>query len=264
MTTQDLIKYLRLNVSVVDPDSGESDKLYLKLTDDDLRLYLDMARTRAFYDESLDDFPEEFIYPLMLLAKKELYMALAIKHANYVEIGADDNNYLKKSQWFDHYMKLVENVDDDYQSYLDQGGAGSDTLSSANVYLANRYYTEYNYEKANLPYIKLKLDRVTENTIEVSWRHQCDRYLSVGVYISKHPIADTYKLSGSQISEISKQVATVKDPHVTKCRISGCETGVDYYVLATITDWTGRSVYNELKVTTISNEPTEDIVEATL
>ena len=54
MTTQDLIKYLRLNVSVVDPDSGESDKLYLKLTDDDLRLYLDMARTRAFYDESLD------------------------------------------------------------------------------------------------------------------------------------------------------------------------------------------------------------------
>lgn len=266
LTTEDLIKYLRQSVNVVDPEDNVRDELYLKMTDDDIRLCLDIARTKTFAGESLDDFPEEFMYSLILIAKKELYLSLALRHANYVDIGADDNNYLKKSQWFDHYMKLAKLADDEYNDYLDQGGAGGNEVYSTSTYLNTRYYTNYNYEKAKLPYIKAKLDNVTENTIEVSWNYEIDRYFAVQVYVSKHSIKDLYELNGSQISEISTLVATVRDPHLSRCRISGCESGTDYYVLVTITDWAGRTVFDEKKVVTASDggETSEDVVEATL
>lgn len=266
LSTEDLIKYLRQSVNVVDPEADVRDELYLKMTDDDIRLCLDIARTKAFAGESLDDFPEEFIYALILVAKKELYLSLALRHANYIDIGADDNNYLKKSQWFDHYLKLAKLAEDEYNDYLDQGGAGGNEVYSASTYLSTRYYTNYNYEKAKLPYIRAKVDKVTENTIEVSWQYTTDRYFGVSVYVSKHSIKDLYELNGSQISELSTLVATVQDPHLSRCRIGGCESGTEYYILVTLTDWTGRTVFDEKRVTTMSEEEEspDDVVEATL
>lgn len=269
MTKDDLLRYIKSSVDVADPDDGtKKDSLYLKLSDEDLILYLNVARTRLFPNESLDDFPEAYVYPLMIVAKKELYLALALRHARQYDIGADDNNYLKRSQWYKHYMQLAENMDDDLQAYLDNGGAGGFLITSANTYLAQRYRSSYNYEKANLPYIKAKLDKVSENVIEVSWQYKIDRFDCVRVYVSNTPVADTYELSQSQISELSQQVALVKDPHLYRCRISGCSPETQYYVCVTITDWTGRTVFDELAVTTATAEEATpssgDTVEASL
>lgn len=266
MTKEQLIKYLRLSVDILDPESQEKDSLYLKMSDEDILLCIDIARTHSFADESLDDFPEGYIYPLMLLAKKEFYLTLAIKHASYVDMMADDNNQLKKSQWFDHYMKLVANMDDAYNDYLDSGGAGGYTLTSANVTLPDLYYTNYNYENEPLPYIKARVDRVTQNSIEVSWKSTFNRFLCFKVYVSPSPL-DYYNTSETLPEEI-KEVSTIKDPHIKRCRISGCSPNTTYYVIVTITDWAGRVVFSEVEATTlldtIADNTDSDIVDTSI
>lgn len=266
MTKEQLIKYLRLSVDILDPDSQESDELYLKMSDEDILLCLDVARTRAFANESLDDFPEEYIYPLMLLAKKEFYMTLAIKHASYIDMMADDNNQLKRSQWFDHYMDLAGNMDDEYAAYIDEGGAGGYVLSSANVTLPTRYYTGYNYENEPQPYIKAKLDKATTDAIEIRWDSDYSRFLCYKVYVSNSPIVDYYDTQHTLPPNL-QELTTIRDPHVKRCRISGCTPDTDYYIVVTVTDWAGITVFSELQVTTPSEEDsTEDgeIVETTL
>ena len=260
MTTADLIRYLRLSVNVQLEDSTERDELYLKMSDEDLTLYLNLARTRAFADEDLSDFPEEYMYPLSILARRELYLALAIRHANYIDIGADDNNYLKKSQWFNHYMTLVNAMDGDWDKYLDEGGAGSNTLCSASTYLSNRYYTPYNYEKAKMPTLKAKIDSVEDSSIEISWKATYDRHLCYEIYVSTSPIADSYALTG-EISPLAKKVSTITDPHKKRCRIVNCEKGATYYILVRLLDWTGRSAYSELTTIIPDDTDTLDDVE---
>lgn len=63
--------------------------------------------------------PEDAVYPIVLLAKKELYYTLAVKEAPLYDIGADNNNYLKRSQRFDHYMKLIAQVDSEYDDWIE-------------------------------------------------------------------------------------------------------------------------------------------------
>lgn len=256
MTKKDLVRYLRLSVDVVEPDSREKDSLYLKLSDDDLLLYIDMARTRAYSDESLDDFPESCIYPLMLLAKKELYLALAIRHARFVDLKADDYNEMKKSQWFNHYITLADEMENSYANYLDQGGNGSGTMYSASTYLSSRYYTNYNHEKELPPSLKLRVDKVTEDTIEVSWDWDADSLLCFKVFLSTVPVVEYHDLGQAQIDEISREIAVIRDPHLCKCRIRGCASGTDYYVVVTVTDWAWVTVYKEIKVTTLISDET--------
>lgn len=258
MTKSDLIRYLRISVDVVEPESKVKDDLYLKLSDDDLLLYIDTARTRAYPGETLDDFPEAYIYPLMLLAKKELYLALAIRHARFVDLKADDYNEMKKSQWFTHYMDLAGMMETSYLNYLDYGGDGTGTMYSASTYLSTRYYTSYNHEKAVQPYLKVRVDKVTEDTIEVSWDWDADRLLCFKVFLSTVPVVEYHDLEQTQIEEISREIAVIRDPHLCKCRIRGCTPGTDYYVVVTVTDWSWITTYKEVKVTTSAVKNAEE------
>ena len=258
ITTDKLVKYLRDNIDIRLPDEDVKDELYLKMSDDDILLYIEMAHSRGFADYDIGD--SEIQYALMLLSKKELYMGLALRHAAWYDIGADDNNYLKRSQWFTHYMQLATQADKDYLDYLENEGIGGlNGVYAANTYLANRYYTDYNWEKAKLPTVRVKLDRATENALEISWRTTQDRYDYVQVWVSTLPIADLYVLDKDQVSELAKRVAKVSDPHITHCRINGCEPDTTYYVMVDITDWTGRTVFKEIEVKTLA--PVEDVGE---
>ena len=124
MTVPQIIQFLRLNVNVQNPDGSEGvDSAYLSMTDEDILLYLNVVLTRDFADiPSLEYLPAQNVYPLVLLAKKELYYALAVASANEYDLGADNNNYLKRDQRFQHYMALVKQADQEYQDYLDNGG----------------------------------------------------------------------------------------------------------------------------------------------
>ena len=114
LTVEELVKILRSSVNVqvpIEEGSEETinDPAYLSMTDDDITLFIKLGVSRAYPNVTdLSELPSGSEYPVTLLAKIELYLKLAVIKADKVDMGADNNNYLKQSQRFAHYMKLVE------------------------------------------------------------------------------------------------------------------------------------------------------------
>lgn len=255
MTVDQMIQYLRLSVTVQDPSGAVQDTAYLSMTDEDILLYLNTALTRDFADvPSLEDLPVEYVYPLTLLAKKELYFTLAAKTAPLFDIGADNNNYLKRSQRFSHYMSLIEQVDKEYDKYKDDGGAGGNTLTSFDVLLSDRYATKRNYEKGFIPALTVYLGTVTDTTVELSWVvKRISRFYSYNVYVHTSPILDMHNLT-KKISEEATLVATIKDVHQQSCRVQNLTPNTLYYILVMVTEMSSLKGYAETSVTTEESE----------
>ena len=235
MTVDQMVKYLRLNVSIQDSGTVQ-DSAYLSMTDEDIVLYMNIVLTRNFPDiPSLDYLPTEYVYPVILLSKKELFHALAVKEAPLFDIGADNNNYLKRSQRFEHYMTLIAQVDKEYEDYLENGGAGANTLTSFDVLLSDRYATRRNYEKGAIPAPILYVIGVSETFVEIQWKVKLSRFQSYKVYISDSPIVDHFDLE-SPISKDAKEVVVIRNVHQTSCRIEGLIPDTDYYVAVVATE----------------------------
>ena len=236
MTVDQLVAYLRLNVSIQDPNGTVQDSAYLSMTDEDIVLYMNIVLTRNFSDiPSLDYLPTEYIYPVILLTKKELFHALAVKEAPLYDMGADNNNYLKRSQRFEHYMTLIAQVDKEYEDYLENGGAGANTLTSFDVLLSDRYATRRNYEKGVVPAPILYVVGASETSVEIQWKVKLSRFQSYKVYISEEPIVDEFDVS-SIVSKSAKEVVTIHNVHQTSCRIEGLTPDTDYYVAVAATE----------------------------
>ena len=235
MTKAELVRYLRLNVNIQNADV--TDTAYLSMKDEDIELYLSVVLTRDFPQvPSLDLIPQEDIYPVVLLAKKELYFTLASMDAPLYDLNADNNNQIKRSQRFEHYMKLIAAVDEEYNQYNEDGGAGTrNTLTSYDVLISDRYATRRNYEKGFVPTLSLRVTGVTDNTIELVWNVQLSRFEKYEVYISEEQIYDEYSI-GNQISPEAKLVAKILNVHQNKCRIEGLIPNTVYHIMVSATD----------------------------
>ncbi len=254
MTVDQLVRYLRLTMKIQDPEGAENDSVYLSMTDEDIILYLNVALTRDFPKvPSLDTLPSDAIYPLTLLARKDLYYTLATTEAPLYDLGADNNNYLKRSQRFDHYMKLIGQVDKEYQDYLDGGGAGGNTLNAYNVILPSRYNTMYNYEKGSAPAPLLYVTPGVDYA-DVSWDVQMSRFRKYDVYVSKDQIIDLF-IVDNPVSDNAKLVSTMRDIHHTRCRLTGLEGNTEYHVAVAAVEMSGLTGYAESVFTTEGDVP---------
>ena len=252
MTVDQLVSYLRLNVSIQDPTGTVQDSAYLSMTDEDITLYMSVVLTRNYPDiPSLDYLPAEYIYPVILLSKKELYYALATKEAPLFDIGADNNNYLKRSQRFDHYMKLIAQVDKEYEDYLENGGAGANTLTSFDVLLSDRYATKRNYEKGAIPALSLYIGAITETSVEISWVAKLSRFKEYKVYLSESPIVDLFNVS-KPISDDAKEVVIIRNVHQSSCRIEGLKPDTDYFVAVSAEEMSSLTGYKQESFKTLS------------
>lgn len=253
MTVEQMIQFLRLSVYVQDKDKVvDQDPAYLCMTDEDLLLYLNLAMSRNYSDvPELKYLPEEAVYGVVILAKKELYYTLAVKEAPLFDMGADNNNYLKRSQRFDHYMKLIAQADKEYEDWLENGGEDDiGTVRSYSVTLSDRYGTRYNYENAAVPKVTLYVGTITENSIEFWWSvKNISRFYRYKVYISTEPIVDLYNLK-SHISEGAKLVAEIKDIHQVHCRVRGLDPKTTYYIAIQATNMASLCGYAQTEVVT--------------
>lgn len=256
MTVDQIIKYLRLNVQIQDPEDATQDPAYLSMADEDILLYLNVVLTRNFPKVlSLDTLPMEDVYPLILLSKKELYFALATKEAPQYDIGADNNNYLKRSQRFSNYMKMVAQCDAEYTDYLENGGAGANTLTSFDVLISDRYNTVRNYEKGVIPAPSLYIQGVTDTTAELSWTVKLSRFFAYKVYTSLNPIIDLYQTSKrAQIASDATLVVTIKDVHQSLCRLTGLLPSTSYHVAVAAIEMSSLTGYAEQIFTTTGGE----------
>ena len=234
LTVKDLITLLRSSVNIQSLGSQEVvDPAYLQMTDDDIELFIKLGVTRAYPDvQDLTELPSGSEYPIVLLAKIELYLKLAVLKADKIDMGADNNNYLKQSQRFGHYMKLVEEVRAEYENWLENEGQGE--VSSYDVLLSNRHYTQRNFEKQATPKVFLYIDSVSSDSVQFSWRvTNTSHFGRFKVYISKRPIVDLYKDGSTYDKKVDKEatlVVSTSNIHNVFHRLDNLEADTTYFI----------------------------------
>lgn len=251
MSVEQLIKYLRISVNIQDPDASSKDPEYLSMTDEDLRVFLDVACSMVFPYTPLEDISEGDVYGILLLARKDLYYTLATIDAPLYDIGADNNNYLKRSQRFDHYMKLIAQTDKEYQDYLENGGAGGNVVTTYNTFIPSRYNTVYNYEKSPSPKISLFVDNVTEDSVEIRWSYTSLTFYKFFVYLSDSKIVDPYLVGKPKIVGDVEPITEISDSRQNKCRIEGLNPNTEYHVAVCIEDKSTLLGYSEKVFSTL-------------
>lgn len=256
MKVEEVISFLRESVCIQYKDAQIQDPAYLSMSDEDLLLYLNIVMTRDFTDyANLALLPESSVYGLVLLAKKELYYTLAVKEAPLYDIGAD-GAYLKRSQRFEHYMKLVEDAEKSYETWLENSEEyGFGTVNTYNVRVGNRYATRYNVENSPIPQVMLALSKLTTTSVNLDWKvKNLGRFFRYKVYMSESPIVDLYNLS-KKISDDAKLVAEIKDIHQCKCRITDLQPDTEYHFAVQAINLSYLSGYAEDIITTLSEDP---------
>lgn len=275
MTTEQLLSALRLAVNVEYEDSEVTDPAYLKMSDDDLTLFLMLGASKAFpSSESLSDLPDGAAYPLVLLAKKELYLKLAVTNAYDVDLGADNNNYIKQDQRFQHYMKLADSAQQEYDNWKDDEDdintdpeTGISGVRAYNAYLYRGHYTERNYRLQPTIKVRISIAELTTDSVSFSWKAvNNDVFAKYLVYFSTSPIVDRYKdrdsnTASSVINESARLMLSTLDWHNTSHRVTGLQPDTAYYIAVFSIDRNQRYGYAELEFVTpeeVSDEETSE------
>ena len=287
LTVEELIKTLRSSVNVqvpieeivIDEETGEetvitkegADPAYLTMTDDDITLFIKLGVSRAYPDiTDLSDLPSGSEYPIILLAKIELYTKLAVIKADKVDMGVDNNNYIKQDQRFQHYMKLVESAKGQYDSWLENEGVnGGQGVTSYDVLLSSRHYTQRNFEKQVVPEVTLKIDQVTSDSVDFHWGvTNTSHFGRFKVYISKNPIIDMFKEGSTydkKVSSEAKLIVSTQNIRNTYHRVNNLESGSMYYIAVVSIERNQVFGYSEMSFNTLEVLPDGDeVLEDTL
>lgn len=272
LTVDDMVALIRSSVNVQVPsDDGSStiyDQYYLKMTDDDIKLFIKLGVTRAYPDvEDLSELPDGSEFALVLLAKIELYMKLAVIVAPKVDLGADNNNYIKQDQRFNHYMKLVEDAKAQYDDWLENESTGANTVSSYDVLLSNRHYTRRNYEKQVTPKVKVYVDEVTSDSVKFHWKMtNTSHFGRFKVYFSTSLIMNVFADGADYMSKIAQDAQLVKSTgniRDTYHTVTGLEPENTYYIAVISLERNQVFGYAETTFTTLEDVTDEEDVEVT-
>ena len=245
MTKAELIKFLRgsLSISTV-TESGDTlfDSEYLKMTDSDIEMFLRIGMSRVVGYSDLDRLKENKVYPVILIAKKELYHALAVNSAPLYDLSADGGGSLSKDQRFQHYMALISQIEEEYSNYANDSGE----VTTSEVYIASRNGSRRNLEVSAPPSAILYLDNVTKDIAELSW--ESENACSIELFLSEKPIVDLY--SPTLMTEDLTPIFSTEKSFVQRCRVSKLKEGHTYYSVIKAYNRAGRAeMSNELSFT---------------
>lgn len=271
LTVDELVKLLRSSVNVQSEETETIDPAYLTMTDDDIKLFIKLGVSRAYPDiEDLSDLPSGSEYPIILLSKIELYLKLAVLKADKVDMGADNNNYLKQDQRFKHYMALVDEAREEYESWLDNEGVnGGQGVTSYNVLLSNRHYTQRNFEKQVTPKVSLKIDQVTTNSVDFHWGvTNSSHFGRFKVYVSTTPIVDMYKDGATydkKLNDEAKLLVSTQNIRNNYHRLENLIPETTYYIAVISIERNQVFGYSEMSFTTLAElQDEEEVSESTL
>lgn len=271
LTVDDMVALVRSSVNVQVPSEDGSliyDQSYLEMTDDDIKLFIKLGVTRAYPEvEDLSELPDGSEFALVLLAKIELYLKLAVVVAPKVDLGADNNNYIKQDQRFSHYMKLVNSAKEQYDDWLENESTGANTVSSYDVLLSNRHYTLRNYEKQVTPKVKIVIDEVGTDYVKLHWKMSNSSHFSrYKVYIGDMPVFDkfadgaSYRDKITQDAQLVKSTGNIRD---TYHEVTGLEPYTTYYIAVISVERNQVFGVAETSFTTLEEESDEEDVSVT-
>lgn len=247
MSIENIIKFLRQSVLVQDPEVVTVDEDFLSLTDEDFIPLLSICLSKVDPKDDIFNLSEENLYPLILVTKKELYHRLAIKSAPNYSIQSSGGAKLSKSDVFDHYYKLIQQVEEEYSNYLATGVP----VQVGEVLLSSRYFSQRNFNLAKAPKVSVSLDNIYIDKVEFSWKlTQIDKFAHYEVYLSTSPIVDKYKPQ-DPISKSAKKVCEIKNIHQTCLRIEDLPSNTQHYLVVVVEERNGLRGFTEIKFTTL-------------
>lgn len=247
MPIEEIIKFLRQSMIVQDPDVVAIDEDFLSMTDADLITILQICLSKVDAKDDLFSLSQENLYPLILVTKKELYHRLALKSASSYSIKSSGGAELSKSDIFEHYYKLIEEVEKEYKNYLATGVP----VHVGEVLLSNRYFSHRNYNLAQAPKIKVTLDDIYEDKVEFSWKlTRINKFAHYEVYLSTSPIVDKYT-HDNPIRKSAKKICELHNIHTTCLRIEDLPPNTAHYLVVLVEERNGLKGFEEIKFTTL-------------
>ncbi len=275
LSVDDMVKLLRSSVNVAIPSEDEqgnpilvTDNAYLVMTDDDIKLFIKLGVTRAFPDvEDLSELPDGSEFAIVLLAKIELYTKLAVTFADKVDMGADNNNYLKQSQKFEHYMKLIDGAKSQYDDWLENESEGANSVKTYDVLLSKRHYSLRNYEKQQAPKVRIRVDELTSDYVCFHWTvSNCSHFSRFKVYFSETPIIDMYRDGARYADKISDKALCIKstgDFRDTTHKVTSLDPNTVYYIAVVSIERNQVFGYTQISFTTLEEVSEEEDIDIT-
>ena len=259
LNINDLLALLKSSVIADNDDTLVDDEGVSTITDETLMLYLKLGANRVMPEaESLEEIPEELYYALILAAKIAMYPMLAVSKANLVDLNADNNNRLTQSQRFSHYMDLLDKAQSEFKDWRDNESAEANTITPAEVILDNRHFTARNYRLQKTPVVKLKVDRVTTDSIEISWTaSKITKFGYYLVYIGEALLIDIHQSGAyirNKLTNDAKEVYKTSNPRDCHIRIENLEPDTDYHVAVVSVERNQVFGYKEKVVPTLLTE----------
>ena len=285
LTIEDMVKLLRDSVNIqnsklpvldengeptLDEDGniiyGVVDSAYLDMTDEDIQLYIKLGCSRSKPTISdLSEIEEGMQYPIILLSKIELYRKLAVLKADKIDLVADNNNQLKQSQRFDHYMKLAEDAKQEYEFWLENEDASSNTVESYNVLLEKRHYSHRNYELQQTPKVKVSITNITSDSADVAWGvSNVSKFGCYKVFFSTKPIVDLYKEGALALDKVNEGAKLVKNTYNIRnntYKLKGLEAETQYYLAVFCIERNQVFGVKEISFTTLEEFKEEEEIE---
>lgn len=265
LSLSDLVHFLRESVNV-QPIDEVTDPAYLAMTDEDIELFIKVGITRAYPDvTSISDLPDGSEYPILLLAKIELYTKLAVMKAEKVNLSGDGAS-ISLDQRFQHYMSLVQETKQQYDSWLEHEGEGK--VDSYNVLLSNRHYSKRNYENQVTPKVRVSIDNITTDSVEFSWHiSNTSHFGSYKVFASDSPIVDLYRDGcgyNSVVREGSTLVFATIDIRNNHHRLSNLKPDSRYFISVFSVERNQVFGYSEVNFKTLPLLEDEEVAVETL
>lgn len=263
------IKYFSKSVRLDNPKTL-NDPAY-QFSDEDLQAILEFSAP-IHRGLTIDETPDSEFYMVLLLAKREVYYRLATTTAPFFKMEVDDSR-LEKNMRFDHYMKLVESVIEEYDKLYEQkfgkdgqfgdvsGTGGVITVYNSKLY-GKPYLRRYNQLNDHQT-IDLVISGVGETTVNLDWNkyystHGAD-FKCYEVYVSEEMIYDEY--SPVELAINIAPIYTITDPRKTKIRVSDLEPGKVYHVLLKSCSLIGNDSFEQLVFTTMGVRPFEGVIQ---
>jgi Fibronectin type III domain len=241
------VSYLRTSLRLQAPDL-ETDPAY-KFTDEELLMILDFASASHNSELTTDTLPITEANLVMLLGKKEVYYRLATSTAPFYPLSAEGAS-LQKNVRFDHYMALIKQVTDDYNSLTGGGSGGGDTGGLVETYestVQGKPYARRNYNLADLPSIELTLSGITPTSVNAEWTKSDRHFGAYSIYVAKERIIDEY---ASNPIRMSSPLAHFTDIHRTRTRLTNLTPDTEYFIVVKVQLTNGVSNYAELSFRT--------------
>lgn len=241
-TVSELCNLLREAVNVQNEGAEIQDPAFLIMTDEDLTMFLKLGMSKVYPSvEDLADLPPGSDYPVILVSKKELYLKLAVVSAPLYDLTADNNNQIKRSQRFSHYMALAESAQAEYEDWVENGGGatvdpntGIQGVTTYEVLRSKNHYSLRNYEHGLSPVVRVKIGEITTESVSFSWSSfNNDHFGKYLVYVSENPIVDPFR-DGSKAEDKILDGATLVlstwDFRNNHKRVEGLKPETEYYI----------------------------------